>query len=266
MPIDQRKLDAHKCTCHFYKPERVSGNVVPWAFASGVCVEINDNFFVFTARHVVKDGTNNLIIGFGDENGCSLGGKWIENEKYDVAILKLDEESAEIVQTNRQFLSSNELGVNHEIVYNQRYAGIGYPGSMNNNDLCSTDITRVSDPLIYSDFPTSLDVYDTQGCDIKKNIVIPYRRNFLYNMLTGQLVLDVPDPHGMSGGGLWYMPEQLTDNQNNLGKTLVGILNKWVNERYLVATRIDVCTEIVRQIYNIDIEESNLVRFEMQLS
>jgi hypothetical protein len=269
--IDQRKIDAHKSTCHFYKSATVGKyNNVPFSVASGVFVEIKNNFFLFTAEHVVKNQRNDICIGDGTTVGYSLGGEWTDCEKNDVVILNLNKESVQIAQKQRRFLPCNEIQVNHDIVNTHQYTGIGFPASWNKISPYSanknTNRYGVSDPLVYNDYHAPLAIYDALGYDIKKNIIIPYNKNNLRNLLTNQPISNGPAPYGMSGGGLWYIPPQSTCNHNTLGKKLVGILKIWSERKFWIATRIDVYTEIIRLKYNLDIEESNFVKYEVTFS
>jgi hypothetical protein len=120
---------------------------------------------------------------------------------------------------------------------------------------------EVSSPLIFTERPVPEVIYSELGCNIKENIIIPYNKKNLSDLITGQqFPNDGPDPYGMSGGGLWYIP---ADGNGSTRKKLVGILTEWFDKNYLIATKIDVFTEIIRTEYKLNIEESEYVRCVM---
>lgn len=265
----QAGKDAYKYTCHIFNTGyRVD---LPSSWGSGVFVEIDDNFFLFTAAHVVDDRENDIFIGMGTNEKHVLKGDWVVspipdnltrcNDKIDAAVLKLDTEQVGVIQERYVFLSLDEIKLNHTISDIQSYVGVGFPGEWNYCDPYfdsrSLNDRERSTPLICAASPAPDNVYTESGCHISQNIIVRYDKNDLINRTTGENVTG-PHPGGMSGCGLWFFPIQMSDCGVK-EKKLVGILTKWYKRNYWIATRIDVFTEIVRRKYHIDIRESTFI-------
>jgi hypothetical protein len=65
--------DAYMSTCHFFeKSIRGCYDNVPRPVASGVFVEIDNNYFLFTAAHVVDGSVDDIVMATGTEEGAIL--------------------------------------------------------------------------------------------------------------------------------------------------------------------------------------------------
>lgn len=250
--------DAYECTCHFLIKEKG----VPQPFASGVFINIDENHFLFTAAHVAEENMDNIYIISNKNKLYRLGGDWIINkledggdrtlDKFDVAILKLDEESVMNIKVNHKFIDKTEIGLNHKDKILPYYSVVGFPitskGKYNRYKK-----TINSTPFIYTTYPFENDIYNELGYDKDINLIVHYDKNNVINYSNNQKQIG-PVGNGISGCGLWYVPTQLV-SENNVKKKLVGILieNSVDNKKYWVATRIDVFMEFLKLKYNIKI-------------
>jgi hypothetical protein len=265
---DEANKEAFKTTCHYLK--LIAGN--PHPYATGVFTIINNCHFLFTAAHVIDGVENEIFIGYEEHKVVKLGGEWItkslpqgkkrEEDKIDVAILKLDNESIEFVKNRYEFLQDNDIQVNHKIIEAPLYSAIGFPASRNKFNKYKNELK--SNPFIYITHPASNEIYYQLECNTFLNIIIHYDKQNVFNHKTNQYITG-PNPWGISGGGLWYVPSQLVKSGGKIEKKLVGILTEWPikNRKYWIATKIDIYTEIIRKKYNLKIEQSKQVKIDL---
>jgi len=259
-----------------------SGSAVAKLYATGVLVEIDKNYFIFTAAHVTDAAENHIYIIPSKNDAIRLGGEWVFNallngekrddDKCDVAVFKINDENG-IVMTQRiyRFLSYSDIHINHElktgVQINDEYPNgpgylmIGFPVSSNWNRNTKYKETFESKPLVHPVSLASEDIYEKLKYNTYQNIIINYDRKGVFDYATQKHIPIGPKPNGMSGGGLWYISAQ----NNGAVKKLVGILNTCPTtyKNVIVATRIDVFTEIIRQKLGLKIEKTRL--FDIKL-
>ena len=179
-------------------------------------------------------------------------------DKYDIAILKLNNESYNNIKHNFVFIPKTELGINHEDVKLEDYTSIGFPASKSKFNSFKNSFK--STPLIYSSELASYETYEQLKCNASSNIIVHFEKenNIMYQ---GEQKIIAPDPFGMSGCGLWHIPLQVVSLEQNIKKYLVGIMTEWPieNRHFLIGTRIDHFTEVIRQKYKLNIQKSNKI-------
>jgi hypothetical protein len=260
--------EAYKATCHYLKI--VDGN--PHPYATGIFLTIDNNYFLITAAHVIENREEDIFVGYGNNNVVKLGGELIMNslpdglerddDKIDIAIFRLNEETVGYVSKQYEFITYSDIQVNHEIKELPLYSAIGFPASKNKFNKFKNELK--SRPFIYTTMPAKIEVYKELGCEPFTNIIVHYDKDNVVDYKTKEHSVG-PDAFGISGGGLWYIPSQLVNPGDKIEKKLVGILTEWPvrNRRYWIATRIDIFTEIIRQKYNLNIEQSKVVRVNL---
>ena len=68
----------------------------------------------------------------------------------------------------------------------------------------------------------------------------------------------------MSGCGLWYIPALRKDESNRVSSVLTGIMHEWRKEHnVLVATRIHIVTETIRQAFNLNLPKSTITKVNL---
>ena len=256
--------DAQKATCHYL----VIRNGNPHPHGSGVFIEINNSKFLLTAAHVVDYREDDLYVGVDTHNYVKLGGDLTkniavgrrENDKIDISILKLDQETIDLLGNKYDFINQNELGVNHEFINLQMYTLVGFPASKSKYNKYKDALK--SSPFLYETTPAKQRIYDELKCESFSNVIVHYYKEKIKYNKTGVFQTG-PDLFGMSGSGLWFTPCQLKAKGEYIDKKLVAIMTEWPveNRNFLIGTRIDVFTEVIRQKYNLIFEKSKIVTY-----
>jgi len=265
---DEAIKEAYKSTCLIFNI--INNNPKP--NATGVFIRIENFHFLISAAHVFENHTDENFIWNENEKFNRLGGELImnslpdgmnrEKDKIDVAILRLDDESIEIAKKKYKFLNDSEIEINHKIIDAPLYTAVGFPKTYNEFSRYKNELQIK--PFIITTQPASVEIYKVFEREISLNIIVIYDKNKVFNHKPNQQ-LTGPDPFGISGGGLWYVPPQKVESGSKIEKKLVGILNKWPpkNRKYWIATKIDIYTEIIREKYNLKIEQSKQVKIEL---
>lgn len=256
-------------TCHFLK---IDDRDNPKPHASGVFAKIENNYFLLTAAHVIDDCEENIYIGIKQEEPLlRLGGEWTKNipettrekDKIDAAVLKLDDETIKKIGGAYQFIDINSIEINHSAKEMPMYLSLGFPATMSKFN--SYKNKMVSKPFQYITMCAKEEVYAKLECDTIINIVVYYDKNNVVDYSSGEKK-NGPDPFGISGSGLWYVPETEVLKTSGVNKKLVAIMTEWPSENrnYWIGTRIDVFTEIIRNKYNINIPKSSIVNVKFE--
>ena len=237
--------DAYKCTCHFLRV----GDEFPIPHGSGVFVKIKNVHFLFTAAHVVENLQSDIFIGTEKDIVVRMGGTWTmntletgqkrEDDKLDIAILRLDDESILYANQFYGFIDDSEIGYNHVTKPLPFYTGVGFPSTKSKLNKYKRSI--VSRPLIFNTKPCEEELYAKLDCDKGINLLVGYDKQNLIDTTTNNKIVG-PDPFGMSGGGLWFVDAQLTGSTQKVAKKLVGILTEWPskNRKVWISSKIDV--------------------------
>lgn len=111
----------------------------PKLHGTGVFIEVDSNYFLLTAAQVIDQQENDIYVGVDKHEFLKLGGELIvnsvrnsslrEDDKCDIAIFKLTEETVEILKNRYKFIPKHELGINHHDVYLPEYLAIGFPAT-----------------------------------------------------------------------------------------------------------------------------------------
>ena len=250
-------------TCHFLKIDERDN---PKPHASGIFVKIENNFFLLTAGHVIDNCEEKLYIGINQGKLLhKLGGEWIKNipettrkeDKIDVAILKLDNETIEKIGDTYQFVDLNSIEINHSARKLPVYLSLGFPATMSKFNTYKNEL--VSKPFLYITMSGDDNAFKKLGCNPNINFIVNYDKKNVIDYTSG-IKKNGPDPYGISGSGLWYIPETEVLKNSNVNKKLVAIMTEWPinNRKYWIGTRIDVFTEMIRNKYKLNIPKSNL--------
>lgn len=261
--------EAYRCTCHYLITDDKGD---PKPYGSGVFIRIGDSHFLLTAAHVVDNKMEDIYIGIAKDTLLKLGGEYTTNrpagqrddDKIDIAILKLSDESVARIGNTYQYLNEAELGINHETQELPMYQSIGFPASKSKYNTFKKKLN--SSPFIYTTMPGKQAVYDELRCPSFSNLIVHYDKDKVVDYKSGQCQTG-PDPFGISGSGLWFVPTQLREKGKKIDKSLVAIMTEWpiTNKKYWIGTRIDIFTEIIRQKYKLDLIKSKMVKVDLDL-
>lgn len=259
--------EAYKSTFHYLTLKE--GNPEP--HGSGVFVKVQNEKFALTAAHVIDKRENDIYVPTGPHDLLKLGGDLVTNQvtglrsedKIDLSILKLNEETLQKLGDQYVFLEQNELGVNHEFKPMPMYQSVGFPASKSKYNRYKDEIKSV--PFIYITMPASQDIYEKLGCESYCNVIVHYDKKNVRDYLTNTISIG-PDPFGISGSGLWFTPSQLKASGDKIDKKLVAIMTEWPTKlarKYWIGTRIDLFTEVIRQKFELNIEPSRIVKINL---
>ncbi len=227
---------------------------------SGVFVKVTDSYFLLTAKHVVKDYFENLSIPISNTKISFIRGDLIVNlkeepgDKIDFAFWKLEASFVEDIKQKYEFITEQELGINHQSDSHPTYHAIGYPATkVKYNRIADEDRYQI---FSYNTVLSDEELYQDFKCNTTNNLIINFDKKNSFNSYNGNKTVPV-NPFGMSGGGLWHIPLQPFNN-GKIIKSLVGILTEWPiqNRKHMIATRIDFFTEFVRMVYKLPLKES----------
>jgi hypothetical protein len=258
--------DAYQLSCHYLKLKE--GN--PHPHASGVFIKIGEEKFLLTAAHVIEKQEEDIFIGIGEHELLRLGGDLIWNkapetrdkDRIDIAVHKLCPATVEKIGNKYKFLDINELGINHKFALSAMYQSVGFPASLSKFNRVKN--STKSKPFIFNTRPAPKEIYTLLKCDNFLNVIVEYDKRRIIDYKTGQQQIG-PDPYGISGSGLWYIPFQQKKEGDKLDKKLVAIMTEWPieNRKYWIGTRIDVFTELIRNKYRLKIEQSKIVKLNI---
>lgn len=265
--------EIYRLTCQFFTIK----NDIPKAHGSGVLIQTGSHFYCLSAAHVTQDEKDNsfydIFIPLKENTFQKLGGELTINsvpvekrskDRIDIAILKLNKETVEIISNYYNFLQYNEVEISHQVELLPKYLSVGFPASKKYAKYNPKTQKIKTKSFIYTTIPETDKVYKKLNCETFANIIVKYDKNNVRDYKNKTLKVG-PDTFGISGSGLWFVPFQVREKKDKIEKKLVGILTEWPikNRKVWIATRIDVFTEIIRQKYDDSIEKSKIVGLKL---
>lgn len=263
---------AKKSTVQLFHNDRPEWeNSRPEPVGSGVFIQLEGNYYIITAAHVVqgyaqKQSRNPYRTedDYDDSSEAYLTLKNIGvyyNHLYypaqhvvftntedgavennvDIAVLFLDIESAEELKKSYTFITIDRMIENHSVNSENRYFIYGYPSDW--TDLKASGIIKTT-PFMF--VTKGILEQESINChyDQRYNMLLSYNKGNITSSENEQS-LENFSPKGISGCGLWYF-----DGGNSL--KLIGIMieDKSIQERkpLMMATRIDEAMYIIRKV------------------
>lgn len=251
------------CIC----PLHELNNQVSNHLGSGILLKIADSYFLATASHNLEDLNSlfiptppNLYQPIVGKKYRTIGASSVyQDDKIDIAVIKLDEKSVNQISTHYSFLDGQHIEIGHKIAERMAYIMIGYPkGRTKRNP--KDKITKCN-PFTYHTTPKNQQSYKDLGCNPLHHILVEYDINNL-NTQKASGKMPGPKPKGMSGGALFHVPFQKNVGQNDkIMFYLVGILRYFHlnDKKVIIATRIDFLTELIRESFNLNIPKSPII-------
>ena len=258
--------NALKTTCHLLKVN----NGITEACGTGVLLKVNSLHFLVTAAHVADNLNQEIHVGINESTVLRLGGNILTNnitgtreaDRLDLCVVKLCEESILKLSKLYSFLDISEIELNHDFKEFPMYEFVGFPYTKSKYNKYKKRLKSV--PYHYITIPCKAKAYEELKCNPKINVVLNYERKKVFNFRKKTHQIG-PELYGISGCGLWYVPSQNNPSIEPI-KKLVAIINEWPvnNRKYLVGTRIDLFTEIIRQKFDPNIEKSRYININFQ--
>lgn len=253
--------EAYKVTCHLFS----SKNEIFESCGTGIFLKILDEYFLITVAHVAEDLNFEFYVGLEKHTMFKLGGNLVTNntnnrdkDKFDICILKLCPLTIENISATYNFLNLEEININHDFKLLPFYELVGFPATKSKYNrykkkLYSKAYRYITTPVLENN------IYKKLKCSSTYNIILNYNRKKVFNYKKKSMHIG-PELEGISGCGLWYTPIKEIKTKEKPKKYLVAIITEWpINERkYLIATKIDLFTEVIRQHFKMDIPKSSI--------
>jgi hypothetical protein len=242
--------------------------------ATGILIKVNSVHFLITAAHVLQYKGEDInpedigIITGGNEFNILNGhikftrlSLHENNNNIDLAIWKIDDERVvKEIESKFTFLSPERIDITHTPVQESKYLIVGFPITRSKKKPNTLKIKV--DPFIFLTKQSKKNIYSKLILQQHSNLIVDYRKRRIrnFNGSTGQ----GPDPYGLSGCGLWYLPEMKIGDDNRVESKLVGIMTEWHNtQNALVATRIHIVTEIIRKEFGLTLPVSEITQINL---
>jgi hypothetical protein len=225
----------------------------PEMIGSSVLGKLNGIFFLITAAHVVDTYINCHPSILAPDQGrflriAKLKSKFSCSNDIDLFVAELEGEHLEETLKWRKFIDLNPLIQNpfhYDIAAGSSIGFVGYPSSKNSlRDPPPPGIQTIPQFNGYlitckHAAPYSLGYF---GRDPRNFIVADFSRR-KYQTVAGARV-QAPDPHGLSGGGVWLLcgdddTEMTVSHYHLVGIGIESVKNRASNRSSLVATRLE---------------------------
>lgn len=217
-----------------------SSGARPVHVGTGILVEMAGQPFLISARHVLKDARS-LFFYIDTKVTRKLSGQLLLGQleagtadRIDVAILRLQGPSLPPYPGVNKFCLSTNRMVRAAAVprYEKNYLITGFPTTRTKANPHAMQLRSEAFCLIAQS--SNSEKYKSLGLSEETHIVLPLDRSETIH--TNGTARIFPDPHGMSGSPVWWLP----DDQNGLTiPMLVGIVIEYHEDlNVVVATDI----------------------------
>jgi hypothetical protein len=237
-PTINRLLDS---TAPLYQPDPRGQ---PSTIGSGVFLRVREHRFLLSASHVCERASPHRPISAGARTTIEdLGFRWrtppltgdLAPGREDMAIFELGPMCSDGFRET-PFLTLDDLDpylLAEEECARASYLVIGYPRSLQPRQAQGSSLSPVPRPLVTLSRPFA--EYAPLRVSPETHLLLSYDRRGFHNIGRAQ---QEPDPHGMSGGGVWRLTG--LRGEGNVTAKLVGILIEYhqTPSPSLLATRI----------------------------
>jgi hypothetical protein len=219
---------------------------------SGVLVEINHKYILFTASHVsaVAEEKNlfincqkGFVIILGDSRETDL-----EKDKHtDLAYIILDEKVGKILAESYSFLTLSKIRSNHHLRRILQYVVAGYPVK----NLRTEEKTVYAGMSYYLLQGSKDEAYAFHKKGKGKNLLLDFAGKGTDLNSQEKKKID-PEPYGLSGCGLWQMIPEFVNGQWQMDYRLIGIMTEFRKSKYhvLVGNNIQFIIQALQQFEN----------------
>lgn len=241
------------------------------ATGSGLLINVADRYFLLTAAHVIAENFNNIYVILPDKE-LQLGGQLHftplptsgkrEDDKIDIAVMELADNVVADLLSTFQFITLDNIGIGHKNPDNGYYLSVGYPATKTKKVWNKNEISSV--PFTYQTEINGNFDFDKSGFSPLTHIAVEFDGKVKSEK--NKYAHKAPDLNGISGSGLWFLQDFATPNMVN-NKQLVGLLIERVNtvkNKALIATRIELVTEFIRQKFKLDMPKSNTIKVNLK--
>jgi hypothetical protein len=221
-----------------------------------------------TAAHVIAEDYDNIYIMLPDKE-LQLGGLLHttpipaggtrDDDKIDIAVMELEDSVVADVLSSFKFIELRNIGIGHKLVNSHYYLSVGYPATKTKKLWSKDEISAI--PYPYQTEPETSFEYERLG--FRNYLHIAVKFDGLVTSESNPAEHAAPKMNGVSGSGLWFLKGLATPSMVEQ-KQLVGIIiereSKDRQNKALIATRVDVVTEFIRQRFGLSIPKSTVVK------
>jgi hypothetical protein len=236
----------------------------PAPCGSSVLLMVKGKKFLVTAAHVLE-GTcpGEIKLGFGDKfitPFCDW--YFLDNKKLDLAVMEINGELEKSLSAIYDFYDLGSINPDHEISMDQIFFTFGYPATLTKftSKLKKLEVGALAYSTELQKIETCLDL----GFHPNTHLVLVLKKKISSSITHNRI--SPPYQHGMSGSGIWHIPSILPNpNISNIPFILSGIYIEFNKAKSsIVATRTLILTEVLRQKFDCDINQSKKIQFHIE--
>jgi hypothetical protein len=232
-----------------------------------VYVKSNENHYLISATHVLDTFKNRCGVQLNNQAIIPKGKLFLSlnklgQDKVDIGVLRLDEFAIKhISSVYTQPLSIDNIETScSEQQLGEGYFIFGYPATNKHVDVKMGTGSILCEPLFYLTDDCKID-YASIGYNKAEHIILNNDTHEIKRVNDTNVPV-IKSLEGISGCGLWKTGYKFIDGKNEPYLHLIGIVNfNYSNktQNYIVATRIDFITEILRIHFGENMETTTVL-------
>lgn len=230
------------------------------SIASGVLISHDERYFIITAGHVISDhnkgnigileiNTFYRLINEGQNIFYIDPDKSSKYENFDITIWELDSSTTSILNKYYDFLTPENVVLEDEYPLLRNYLIIGFPSTMTKFNFFKSRLR----PKVYKFLTRTVDesIYKLLKLDSKINFVVQFNQRKVRKMGSGIIRRSVK-LEGISGCGIWYIPDPISNVEVSNNFYLVSIVFKHdINKKYIISLKTKVIINILREKFHL---------------
>ncbi len=219
----------------------------PVAHGSAVLINRSGHNILVTAAHCLETKKKERIpnwIFSGDKFHLINRTSYVHsNSAIDVGFVFLEPILVEACNNSYIFLNENYLASLYKQRAGDNYVVAGYPGSRNAVNQKQKKV--IIEPFVLHNAAKPISIYTNAGIDPHSFILSSFHRRM--SRFSNEMSFHKsPEPYGISGSGLWYIPSFLAKKPKHPSFFLVGIQSEYHPDRsFFKASHISEALRII---------------------
>lgn len=225
------------------------------AIGSGVLLSVKGNDYLVSAAHVLEIEFIRLMTIPNGEILVEIQGelkitqvplnKTRDDDKIDIAIVKLSKSCSDELKKRFIFLDENQIDYHHLELDSHQYFFCGYP--IQNTEVRNMEMEIFPIPLKVRTKITKKDLFETPDYDNGTKWILEYDRRNQLNISKKEKQIS-PHLKGISGGGLWSIPYNQKIKVEDTEIKLVGIMTDYfeLQDGVVGATNVSLVQSIIK--------------------
>jgi len=218
----------------------------PRPICTALLVAYKEKRFLVSAAHLMMDlppdsvavyVKNELCIPIGNAVYADPRDSRVNNET-DLIIWRLADEVADELEEQYEFYRPAELSFNHPFSDKSRYLVVGFP---NSKTRLKVGVRKISlNPFIYLTEHADHKYFQQLELQASRNMLFDYKRKRTKGYKTG-LVHKGPWTRGLSGCGIWFLPNLLAVKEEDIYPILISVFIEYRKElNVIVSTKLSM--------------------------